>query len=95
LADCNEALRLSPGNPSALDSRGFVYLKLGRFTDAIRDYDTALAKQPNQVNSLYGRGRAKQMAGMDPAGAERDIATALRLRPSVAQDFAQRGIPQN
>jgi tetratricopeptide (TPR) repeat protein len=70
-------------------------MKLGRLTDAIQDYDAALAKAPNQVNSLYGRGRAKQMAGKDPAGAERDVATALRLRPGVAEDFAKRGIPRS
>lgn len=90
-----EALRLSPGNPSALDSRAFVYMKLGRLADAIEDYDAALGKQPNQVNSVYGRGRAKQMAGIDPAGAERDIARAMRLRPSVAEYFALAGIPRH
>jgi Restriction endonuclease/Tetratricopeptide repeat len=39
LADCNEALRLAPDDPATLDSRGFTYLKLGRFEQAIADYD--------------------------------------------------------
>ena len=30
LADCNTALRLAPGQPDILDSRGLVYLRMGR-----------------------------------------------------------------
>ncbi len=47
LADCNQALTLAPGNPSYLDSRGLVDLRLGDFDGAIKDYSTALAAMPS------------------------------------------------
>jgi regulator of sirC expression with transglutaminase-like and TPR domain len=39
LADCDESLRLRPGNANTLASRGFAYLKLKRYDAAIADYD--------------------------------------------------------
>ena len=39
LADCDESLRLGPGNANTLDSRGFVYLRLDRLNEAIAEYD--------------------------------------------------------
>ena len=46
LADCNQALRLSPKTAMMLDSRGLVRLRRGEFDSAIRDYDDALALNP-------------------------------------------------
>ena len=35
----DEAFRLAPNDPANLDRRGFTYVKLGRFEQAITDYD--------------------------------------------------------
>lgn len=59
LADCNQALKLDAGDGYILDSRGFVYLRLGQFDDAIADYNAALKINPKIASSLYGRGVAK------------------------------------
>jgi tetratricopeptide (TPR) repeat protein len=85
--DCNEALRLAPNRADALDSRGFVYLKLGDLTKSLADYDAALRLNPRSVSSLYGRSVAKQRKG-DPAGASADLAAAKAIRPTVAEEFA-------
>src|ERR1700687_939911 len=45
-AHCNQSLALRPNDANTLDSRGFVYLKLGQFDNAIADYDTALRINP-------------------------------------------------
>ena len=58
LGECNTALGLAPGHPAYLDSRGLIYLRLGRFSDAIRDYDAAIAKSPKLATAHYGRGVA-------------------------------------
>jgi hypothetical protein len=42
LSDCNLALQIDPGLTDALDSRGLVNLKLGRFAEAIKDYTKAV-----------------------------------------------------
>ena len=46
LKACNEALRLRPGAPDILDSRGLVEVRLHAFDRAVEDYTAALAKHP-------------------------------------------------
>src|SRR5262249_38412941 len=46
LADCNEALRLRPGDGNMLNSRALVQFKLGAYDRAIADFGAAAAKDP-------------------------------------------------
>jgi len=66
-----------------LDSRGFVYLKLGQFDNAIADYNAVLKLKPKLAISLYNRGLAKQKKG-DSAGGDADIAAAKAIDPKIA-----------
>ena len=91
LADCNESLRLAPNAPDNMDSRGFVYLKLGEIDKALADYDAALRLMPTLASSLYGRGLAKKRKG-DTAGANSDFKAATALRPTIADEFAIYGV---
>ncbi len=91
LADCNESLRLGPGDAATLNSRGFTYLKMRKYDFAVADFDAALKRDPRQSGPLYGRGVAKRMNG-DAAGANADIAAAKRLDPEVARVFERYGI---
>jgi tetratricopeptide (TPR) repeat protein len=86
LPDCQKALALDPGDQYILDSRGLVYLLLGRYDDAIADYNAVLAKDAKNPNSLYGRGLAKRQKG-DTAGASADIAAAEALLPGISEKF--------
>jgi tetratricopeptide (TPR) repeat protein len=49
LADCDAALALAPTSAPALDSRGFVELRMGQYDKAIADYDAALSQAPKQA----------------------------------------------
>lgn len=91
LADCDQALRLSPNNPSYLDSRGLVDLRLADFDSAIRDYSAALAADPRKPDSLYGRSLARRQRG-DASGADADAAAAAALDPRIAERFAAWGL---
>ncbi len=91
LVDCNLALTKTPDSAAALDSRGFVFLRLGRIDDAIRDYDAALAKQPTQTASLFGRGIAWLRKG-DKAKGEADLAAARNISPNIDRTFADYGV---
>ena len=91
LADCNKSLRLAPAVPAALGSRGLVLLKLGRFDEAIADYDAGLKLYAKGANSLYGRGVAKRKKG-DVAGGDADIAAAKAIKPDVADWHAKWGV---
>ena len=91
LRACDTALRLNPRDPNALDGRGFINVRLGKFAEAIKSYDEALKQQPRLPGSLYLRGIAKLRLG-NAAGAKRDIAAAEAFEPKIASRFAGYGI---
>ncbi|HZO48113.1 MAG TPA: tetratricopeptide repeat protein [Xanthobacteraceae bacterium] len=91
LADCQESLRLLPGADYTLDSFGFVYLKMNRLDDAIREYDAALKANPKIAASLFGRGTAKIRKG-DSAAGNADIVAAITVNPGIAERMARYGI---
>jgi tetratricopeptide (TPR) repeat protein len=68
-----------------------VYLKMGQFDAAIRDYDAALRLNPNIAESLYGRGIAKFKKG-DRAAGTSDIEAARAINPQIAGLMATYGI---
>ena len=65
LADSNESLRLK-GDPYTLDSRGLVYLKLGRFDPAIADYTAVLKQVPDFADSLTAAALPGEREAMPP-----------------------------
>jgi len=88
LADCNTALRLMPGHPASLDSRGLIYLRMGRLRLALRDYDAALAAKVKLPTAFYGRGVARLKSGDIQAGL-RDLRQARSLDPTIDDAFAE------
>ena len=90
LNDCDRSLRLLPTNKNAYDSRGFTYLKMGKFDAAIADYEKALALDPNLATSLYGRGLARLKKG-DSKGDD-DIKQAQQHDPDIAKTFSSYGL---
>jgi tetratricopeptide (TPR) repeat protein len=91
LADCDRALRLKPNYDAPLDSRGLVYLRLGRLDQSIADYDAVLKLVPTNAFSLYGRSLAKLRKG-DAAGGNADIAAAKAIQADIADQFARFGV---
>ena len=90
LADCNEAIRINP--KSVRSSRGLVYLKLGKFDQAIADYDAALKNEnPKSAFSLYGRGFANLKIGKSSAG-NTDIMAAKAIQANIAEKYAGWGV---
>ena len=91
MADCNESLRVRPGDGNALRSRGLVHLKLKELDSALADYDGTLKADTKDAFSLYGRGTAKRWKG-DATGADADIAAAEQIRAGIAADFERYGL---
>ncbi len=91
LDDCTFAVRRRPKGADFLESRGFVYLRQGRYDKAARDYDAALALDPKLAWALYGRGLARQHLGQAAAGAA-DVAAATALSPKIAAEAASHGL---
>jgi tetratricopeptide (TPR) repeat protein len=91
LADCNQALKIKADAPDVLDTRGFAYLKLGQYDDAIKDFDAALKLDAKLAGSLYGRGLARTKKG-DRSGGNADITAAKAIKPDIAEEFARYGL---
>jgi tetratricopeptide (TPR) repeat protein len=91
LADCNAALKLNPGDPTMLDSRGLVQLRLGSLDKSIADYDDALKLRPSEAWSLYGRGLAELRKGLTAPG-QADIKAATGINPRVADEAKTAGL---
>ena len=91
LADCNAAVDGAPAEASYLDSRGFVFLRLGRTDKAIADYDRALAKNPRLPSSLYGRAVAWARKGA-VAKSRSDAEAALRIDPDIRAAYDGYGV---
>ena len=56
LADCDASLKLAPNYDDALDSRGYVLLKLGESERALADLDHCISLSPKYYEAHYHRG---------------------------------------
>jgi len=90
LADCNEALKRSPGNGAYLDSLGLVLLRLGRLDEALKAYDQAVAVRTGS-SSLMGRAFV-QLAKGNREKADADAAEARKADPDVDTTYAAYGL---
>ena len=91
LKDCDVVLQIDPKNLRAWQLRGLTNLRIERWQDAIADYDKALAFEPMEPGSLYGRGIA-EMRLNDKASAEKDFTLARRYAFDVRVNFDSMGI---
>lgn len=91
LALCDASLAKSAHYAAALDSRGMVLLRMGRYRDAIDAYNAALVQRPSYTTSLYGRGLAKHKLGKHDSG-NADLKAARAIDDEVDQEFGKMGL---
>jgi hypothetical protein len=87
LGYCNAALEKEPQDGEALESRGLVYILLGKLDNAIADYDTVLKQRPNSAVAHYGRGIAR-LRKHDVQKAQADLREARETNPQIETEFA-------
>jgi tetratricopeptide (TPR) repeat protein len=91
LSDCNEALRLNPKDANSYNTRGLVHFRKKQYTEAIRDYNAAIAINATDFgSSYYTRGLAK--LAMGDASGSADVAKGKSIEPGIAQRFAGYGV---
>jgi tetratricopeptide (TPR) repeat protein len=98
LADCNEALRLSPGNADYLDSLGFVQFRRAHYNEAMQALNAALQNSPGhpgsalqRASSLFVRSLCERRTG-NVAAADADLASARSIDSGIERFFAGFGI---
>ena len=93
LDDCDEAVDADPKNASYLDSRAWVYLRLGKLPKAKADFDRSLALRPEGALSLYGRGLARLRLD-EAASGQADLAKARKAQADIDAWIKRAGLPQ-
>jgi len=93
LDDCSFAVRKRSKVASFLDSRGLVYLRLGKYAKAIGDYDAALALDSKIAWSLYGRGLDELRKG-ETAPGQADIKAATAINPHLPDEAKAAGLTE-
>jgi tetratricopeptide (TPR) repeat protein len=91
LKTCDAALVKNAKNAAAMDSKGFVLLRMARYRDAIASYDEALRLRPDFANSLFVRGIAKRRLG-DLTGGDADLKAAEAAAPAILKQYADLGV---
>lgn len=85
--NCGYAMSFKQDYAPAYVGRAMVGLKQQRWSDALKDFDSALRLDPGEVVSTYGRGIAKLRLGMTADG-QADIAAATKADPRVVASYA-------
>ena len=87
---CTRAVERAEFPAYALDSRALVRFRLGQYDLAIADLDAVLALSPALAPSRYLRGVVRLKAG--DQGGRKDIETALRMEPRLAEYYGRHGV---
>lgn len=93
LDDCDEAVDGDSKNASYLDSRAWVYLRLGKLQKALTDFNRGLAIKPSAPWSLYGRAVVHLRLGEQSAG-QADLAAARHALAGIDDAVKLAGLPQ-
>jgi Tfp pilus assembly protein PilF len=79
-----------PDNPTLRLQRGYAYIEIGAYTDAIEDFDAATRLDDISADPFLGRGVARYYA-KEWTAALADFDHALALNPDLADAYAWRG----
>lgn len=91
VADCDRALEANPGRAEILDSKAFVYYRMGKYQDALLIYNAALDAKPDFASSLYMRGIIKAKLG-DDSGSKTDGDAARLANADIEIIYQSYGI---
>jgi lipoprotein NlpI len=90
LADCDEAVRISPAHAAAYISRGNAYSNAGDFEHALSDFSEAVRLDPKSAWAYNSRGDLYRSKG-DFERALADFNDSIRLDPNYASAYFNRG----
>jgi len=87
----DDAVHKSPKKARPYNNRGVAYGKLGRSSQAIADYNRAIAINPNYVEAYYNRGNEYDEQG-NFTQAIADYTKAIEINPNYLEAYLNRGM---
>jgi tetratricopeptide (TPR) repeat protein len=78
LRSLNQAIELDPQRATSYNARGYVYLRVQSYANAIVEFSEAIRLRPDYTNAYQNRAAARRHAG-DEKGAAEDIRRATEL----------------
>lgn len=81
-ADCDKALKLTPNDVNAQESKALVLYQQGKYQESLDAYNALLQRAPNLATALFVRGYAKGRLG-DQSGKDADLAAAHKAAPDI------------
>lgn len=84
MQDFDEAIKLDPNYPDALNSRALAWRGLGQDARALDDFDLAIKLDPEYAIALFNRGLTEQALGRGD-DAEKDFARAKSAGPRLTE----------
>ncbi|MDO4550671.1 MAG: tetratricopeptide repeat protein [Planctomycetia bacterium] len=85
-----KALEMDPQNLMAIESHGAACMELGRFNDALQDFQYILSVDPENSEALYGRGSTFFRMGKI-SEAKTDLQKVISLDPKSAVAWSMLG----
>jgi tetratricopeptide (TPR) repeat protein len=95
IGEFSQAIRINPHYTIAYFSRAITYSQLQANSQALADYDRAIALDPKLSGAYYNRGNLKKDKFNDPNGALADYNQAITLDPKFALAYNNRGLLKN
>jgi len=89
LADYSRAISLQPGYFFGFFNRAFIYLRLGKYQQAMEDLNKAIALEPEFAEAFYNRGLTKIYLN-DTRGGALDLSKAGELGLAEAYSIIKR-----
>lgn len=80
---CSWVLRQDAQAVDALEARGAAYFQLGKYGEALRDFDQAAKANPQKASFLYERGVTALKLGNKTG--QKDVDAALKLEANIAK----------
>ncbi|MDI9314235.1 MAG: tetratricopeptide repeat protein [Hydrotalea sp.] len=84
----------NPGSVDEYNNHGIAKAKLGKYNEAIKDFDKAIELNPQHAEAYYNRGNAKIDLGQYDS-AIKDYNEAIKLNPQHADAYNNRGNAKN
>lgn len=91
LAALDKAIKLKPDYARAYYNRGHIYIRFGKYEEALKDLDSAILYNPIHFGALLDRGTTYGRLGKYNE-ALKDLNTAAALEPNNSEVFNNRGI---